>query len=359
MIKVFVFGLQNIKGGVETLFHSLMLSKIKERKNFEFTIIADRPHIEFEEEYLKYGIDVIHITGFKTKGLAYFNLLRACFASLKSTDILHVNISSYRNFFLFEALKHCKAHIIIHGHNSSKKGIINNIVHKLSRAIYRKIGYKIAISKKVDSFMFKNHSDSIIPNGIPSEAFAFDLEARKQIRNQLGIKEDDLLIGVFGRIAKDKNTSFALKLARIAPSQIKFLIIGQYTCSKHYRDLFSSIPRNTILIDKQIELNNYYSAVDCIYMPSLSEGVSLVVCEALSSGLPVIGCEKSVGFFGQMPNVFITNHKPKDVLFSFSKVKKYPLLPRLNLIASTPLDISSFAYSMFTLYSTLADEINK
>ena len=356
MIKVFVFGLQNIKGGVETLFHSLMLSNAKERENFEFTIIADRPHIEFEEEYLQHGIDVIHITGFKTKGPTYFNLLKSYFASLKCTDILHVNISSYRNVFLFEALKYCKAHIIIHGHNSSKKGFINNIVHRVSRTLYRKIGYKIAISKKVDSFMFKNRSDYIIPNGIPSETFAFNLKARKQIRNQLGINEDDLLIAVFGRIAKDKNTSFALKLAKIAPSQMKFLIIGQYTCSKQYRDLFSTTPRNTILIDKQIELNDYYSAVDCIYMPSLSEGVSLVVCEALSSGLPVIGCEKSVGYFSKIPNVFITNHKPKDVILSFSKIKKYPLLARLNLIINTPLDILSFAYSIFTLYSELVDK---
>ena len=105
-----------------------------------------------------------------------------------------------------------------------------------------------------------------------------------------------------------------------------------------------------------MELNSYYSAIDCIYMPSLSEGISLVVCEALSSGLPIIGCKNSVDYFSEMPNVFITNHKPQDVISSFSKIKKYPSFNRINLIANTPLDISSFVHSIFVLYNKLANK---
>lgn len=133
----------------------------------------------------------------------------------------------------------------------------------------------------------------ILHNAIDCARFAFDEEARWQVRSELGISERTLLLGTLGRLENQKNQLFL-------PEVVRVLVDRQFDCrlviagTGSLRDRIISkakdfgVSDHVMLIGDRPDAPRLYSAFDAFLLPSLFEGLPVSGVEAQVSGLPCV-----------------------------------------------------------------------
>jgi glycosyltransferase involved in cell wall biosynthesis len=145
-----------------------------------------------------------------------------------------------------------------------------------------------------------NKESFIIPNGINIDDYKKPFDKKTDIRNNLNIPFDALLLLYTGRIHPQKNLDLLiLSLSEIKKIGIKkefyFLIIGSVSDKNYYESLIKMI-KNTEMDSKikifppmnREDLKEFYWASDIMILPSKVEGISMSIIEALASSLPVL-----------------------------------------------------------------------
>ncbi|MCC5937197.1 MAG: glycosyltransferase family 4 protein [Lunatimonas sp.] len=138
-----------------------------------------------------------------------------------------------------------------------------------------------------------------IPNGVDTRKFVpLKLESKVLVREKFGLKESDFVIVFTGGISQRKGPSLVLRaiegmIGRFP--QIQLLIIGpDRDKGKEKQVLEELLSSNTVLqnhthiIDHTSTILAYYQAGDLFVLPSLNEGMSNSMLEAMSCGLPAI-----------------------------------------------------------------------
>jgi glycosyltransferase involved in cell wall biosynthesis len=132
---------------------------------------------------------------------------------------------------------------------------------------------------------------SIIPNGIDLARFHPDARARAVVREELGIPHDAWLVGTVGRLAPEKNQE--LLLTALAPTlgeRMHLLVIGDGPEAAHLAALTARIPggRYVHLAGSRRDIPRLLAALDVFALSSRTEGLPLVLCEAMATALPVV-----------------------------------------------------------------------
>lgn len=109
----------------------------------------------------------------------------------------------------------------------------------------------------------------------------------------LKIKDNELLIGSVGRLAKQKNQQFLIKILDYLIKKgipAKLLIIGDGADMKKLISITSQfeLTDNVSFIGSVPNPSDYYSAMDVFALPSLFEGLPMVGVEAQANGLPTV-----------------------------------------------------------------------
>ncbi len=117
---------------------------------------------------------------------------------------------------------------------------------------------------------------------------------RKSTRDRLGVRDQDVLIGVVGRLSLEKggiDILAALYLLNRENLNAKLLFIGEgpllgdlkaYTRSRLLND-------KVIFAGYQDSVHPFYEAVDILACPSHTEGLSNAILEAMAYELPIVG----------------------------------------------------------------------
>lgn len=129
-----------------------------------------------------------------------------------------------------------------------------------------------------------------IPNGIDTRLYRHNDEHRREIRRELGVSGEALVIGTVGRLAVEKNQGLLIEAA--APylsDEIRLVIVGD---GPERAALLRRIPMNrqrfVHILGAREDVPAVLSALDIFVLSSSSEGLPLVIPEAMAAGLPVI-----------------------------------------------------------------------
>jgi len=129
-----------------------------------------------------------------------------------------------------------------------------------------------------------------VPNGIDTQRFSpRNISYRTEIRKKYGLSDDDF---VFIFVA----TNFRLKgydvlldaCAKLKDLPFKILVVGPESTWIIMKATLMGLKHTFIFGGKINDLERVYPACDCLVHPTFYDACSLVVLEALSSGLPVI-----------------------------------------------------------------------
>jgi glycosyltransferase involved in cell wall biosynthesis len=131
-----------------------------------------------------------------------------------------------------------------------------------------------------------------IPNGIsaPDET-SLDIEA---LRIEFGVSPDMVLLFCGGRIAKQKGLEYLLRAMPIVNSncdnKIKLIIAGEGDLEDELRLLAISLglDADAIFIGFRRDMGDLLRAADLVVLPSLREGLSISLLEAMATGKAII-----------------------------------------------------------------------
>lgn len=134
---------------------------------------------------------------------------------------------------------------------------------------------------------------TILPNAIDPERFKFDDVARKRIREQYGIAEDDFVVGHVGRFFPEKNHRFIVELfAEISKRlpKAKLLLVGNGPLQDEIKSLIQDKGLGKFVVFAGLQKNPtpFYCAMDSLILPSIREALGIVLVEAQYCGLPCV-----------------------------------------------------------------------
>lgn len=116
-------------------------------------------------------------------------------------------------------------------------------------------------------------------------------DAGKEIRNDLGIRDDEILLISVGELNKNKNNAVIIKaISKLKNPKIKYALCGVGEEKQALVSLCKELG-----VEKQVQFLGFrndvaklYKAADIFVMPSLREGLSRSMMEAMASGLPCV-----------------------------------------------------------------------
>jgi glycosyltransferase involved in cell wall biosynthesis len=170
--------------------------------------------------------------------------------------------------------------------------------------------YLIAVSKDIyDSHKKVRNINpfcmEVIHNGIDIEEIRTHEPTLK--RYDIGINESDFLIGIIGRIDKNKGHIYLIKAAKKLISEgksIKVVIIGEGALQndlKAYCTL-NQLGRNIHFLGFKKNIIDFLYLIDVLVISSLHEGIPYILLEAMAIGVPVIATD-----VGGIPEVIKDN----------------------------------------------------
>lgn len=140
----------------------------------------------------------------------------------------------------------------------------------------------------------------VIPNGVDTDRFQ-PRPKREDIRAGWGIKSEEVLFGLIGRLDRQKGSvEFVQAAAEVLKHHphCRFVMVGGNTLGESEIDLeVRNLLRNLNLEDKvrltdfRTDVPDIMNALDVFVMPSYEENFANVLLEALASGLPSISTD--------------------------------------------------------------------
>jgi glycosyltransferase involved in cell wall biosynthesis len=136
---------------------------------------------------------------------------------------------------------------------------------------------------------------SVIPLGLDLGPFTEvdRVETRSATRRSLGIGEEEVVVGIVGRMVPVKNHELLLEahpiLEALLGQRVRVMVVGsglrEEVLRKVAREL--GLEEKVLWLGWRRDLPELYPAMDALALTSLDEGTPVAVLEALAAGTPV------------------------------------------------------------------------
>lgn len=288
-----VIGIMN-RGGAETMIMNLYRNIDRNKVQFDF-VENEGNEAAFDAEIRQLGGKIYRCPRYNGKNhFTYTRWWNSFFEAYKGEyPIVHGHIGSTAAIYLSIAKKH-GAYTIAHSHSAGGGSAIYRLFAYPTRYIANKF---FACSKDAGTSRYGktvgNDSNrcQVLNNAIDAQSFSFNLETRKQVRNELHIAEKAVVIGHVGRFVEAKNHLFLIEVFACVrkrnPNAILLLVgdgerrpeIQAAIAEKHLNDA-------VILTGVRSDVRGFYQAMDVFVFPSVYEGMPVSLVEAQAAGLP-------------------------------------------------------------------------
>ena len=210
-----------------------------------------------------------------------------------------------RNWGAIEAVpagRMARVPVVIHSEHGYEIDMLSGLPFR--RRLLRRAFYPMCDSVfTVTSDLRKYHSEQgwvstdrlgVIRNGVDTRLFAPDFAIRSEVRNRLGFSADSLVLGSVGRMVPIKGHHTLLRAAERLLERgfnVRVLLVGggpELERHRQYAESSSFLKGRLTLVGTAFDVRELYQAMDIFVLPSISEGMSNTLLEAMSSGLPCV-----------------------------------------------------------------------
>lgn len=160
----------------------------------------------------------------------------------------------------------------------------------ISRQQFEEIHERFGVGKK-EQF-------EIIPLGIDLQPFAGWRARQNILPQEVGARNDEILVGLVGRLTEVKNHSLFLKVAKVygektdAP-KLKFIIVGDGHLKKKLEREAETlgVKDSIVFLGNRPDADVFYAGLNIVALTSLNEGTPLSLIEAMANEKAVIATD--------------------------------------------------------------------
>ena len=185
-------------------------------------------------------------------------------------------------------------HVLRHNFGPITSAWMRTAERRLSRVSHRlvAVSHQVAHELRDEFGVGRANQWAVIPPGIDPLRTAADPQAGQQLRRELGLDPDDVLIGVVGRLEQIKQPNRALDAFAALPpgSRGRLLVMGDGSLGAAIRQRVVTMP-GAHWLPSRATLGALWAALDLLLLPSRAEGLPQAVVEALRAGVPVLASD--------------------------------------------------------------------
>jgi sugar transferase (PEP-CTERM/EpsH1 system associated) len=207
-----------------------------------------------------------------------------------------------RNWATFDAIlaaRLARVPVVIHGEHgrdaTDPEGR-HPLRNRVRRAVCPLVSRFVTVSHDLREWLVKGvgipaHKVTTIHNGVDGTRFGGI--SRVDARAALGMEVDEVVVGTVGRLDPVKDQAGLVRaFARLAsahPAAV-LAIAGGGPCRKELTEVIADLglPRRVRLLGERSDIPVVLSAMDIFVLPSIAEGISNTVLEAMATGLPIV-----------------------------------------------------------------------
>lgn len=283
-------------GGVSKLLYDYC-SRMSDDIKFDF-VITDPNEGILEKKFMELGGRIYRIPQFRQSIIRHNRHLKKIIKN-GQYDIVHDNCD-YRAYFSMLYAKKYGVHVrIAHTHRTSLPS--SRIGQIVARFFIKKIkreatelfscGQYAGITIWGKDAWNKNRIH-IMTNAIDCNRYQFSLETRYRIKKELGLN-NSYVIGTVGRLVCAKNHSFILNVFAQVKDELdnaKLLLIGDGVLFNDIKKLIEEkkLTNDVFMLGQREDVSDLLNAMDVFVLPSLYEGLPIVLVEAQVNGLPAL-----------------------------------------------------------------------
>ena len=287
-------------GGLENGLVNLINNLPPDR--YRHAIVCMKDHSDFSRRIRRPGVEIISINKREGKDWAHYYRLFRTLRRLQPLLIHTRNLSSLEGQLLAAA---AGVRLRVHGeHGRDMRDLYGRkLRYRLLRKLLRPlIGHFIAVSRDLEAWLVgtigaRPQIVTHIRNGVDSVHFHPRLGPPAAVGPEGFLGEDSFVIGSVGRMVEVKDYmslvhAFLLLLAEdeMAREQMRLMIIGDGPCRQACLDLLhqAGVSHLAWLPGNRDDISQLMRTMDVFALPSLAEGTSNTILEAMATGLPVV-----------------------------------------------------------------------
>lgn len=285
MIRIFMIGFSVNKGGVETYISNLNDSL----DHTKFEVIYCLPEMTIDGKVWSAPKNRHNYLAYKRFWHKFFKF--------NKFDVIYYNTCDIVSIDMLKFAKTANTPVrIIHSHTTNvqrKLGLVHKFTEKYNRKhIEDYATHLFACSEEAGEWMFGDKHFTVLKNGIDISKYRYSESKREKCGCYLNAKKQKV-IGCVGRLVPEKNPLFALKIMEAVKeidSDTAFVFVGDGELREALNAEIKKLHlENCVhLLGNRNDVNEWYSAFDCLLMPSLFEGFPFVLVEAQAAGLPCV-----------------------------------------------------------------------
>ena len=279
-------------GGVESMIMNINRNMDKDKCVFDFIVHTDER--KYIEEINKLGGNIYQLPNMIECGIIkYMRLLIEILRNGHVYHAVHTHMLLQNGFILCAAKLAGVKVRVSHSHlTEAQRGITKHFEPILKKLIQWFSTDKLACGREAGKFMYGKAKFEVINNTVDLEDFR-QVKDIKQELEELSCKENAIIIGHVGRLNGQKNHDFIIELAEsMKHKELNFCIfcVGdgnlEAEIRKKIRD--KNLNSEVILLGARKDIPRFLKTIDVFILPSLYEGLPVVLVEAQAAGKPCI-----------------------------------------------------------------------
>jgi glycosyltransferase involved in cell wall biosynthesis len=145
----------------------------------------------------------------------------------------------------------------------------------------------VAISDHVRHYLISRVG--VPPAHVTTITYGIPKPARRAVtRQQFELSDEDFVVGFVGRLTRQKNIPLLLRAMAQRPS-VRCMIVGNGELKSELQQLAQSLGcRNVIFLGAQPKAAGLMPLFDVLCLPSVWEGLGVVLVEAMLHGVPIV-----------------------------------------------------------------------
>lgn len=281
-------------GGVEAMLMNVY--KTLDRDEIQFDFITHSNSHMYAKEITELGGRIYHLRSMNEVGIVRYMYNLYCLLKKEKFYAVHSHILLQNGFILLIAKMAGVKIRVSHSHLTTYHRKITKILSPFPKLLIHFFSNKkVACGEEAGRHLYYSKKFMVIPNAINLEEYMYASDNKELVNIR---DNESILIGNVARLSHQKNPFFILNLANYLKEnfskKFKIIMVGDGPLKD---DIQKEIERLHLenyvyLLGNRNDIPSLLKSFDVFILPSLYEGLPVVLVEAQAAGIPIITSNK-------------------------------------------------------------------